>query len=75
MNKDLVTVTGACLLIRTMAESPQIELHFQSPLAMKGPTPVSASIHVATTITAGMYLLMGASLLIEYSSTVSILCI
>src|SRR6267154_1811983 len=42
---------------------------------MEGPTPVSALIHAATMVTAGVYLLMRSSPLIEYSSTVLILCL
>jgi NADH-ubiquinone oxidoreductase chain 5 len=42
---------------------------------MEGPTPVSALIHAATMVTAGVYLLMRTSPLIEYSSTVLLLCL
>ena len=72
---NIVTVIGICLLIGAMAKSSQIGLHVWLPLAMEGPTPVSALIHAATMVTAGVYLLMRASPLIEYSSTVLILCL
>ena len=75
VNSNIVTIIGICLLIGAMAKSSQIGLHVWLPLAMEGPTPVSALIHAATMVTAGVYLLMRASPLIEYSSTVLILCL
>ncbi|KAF2228690.1 hypothetical protein EV356DRAFT_522105 [Viridothelium virens] len=63
MSENIITLIGVCLLIGAMAKSSQ------------GPTPVSALIHAATMVTAGVYLLMRASPLIEYSSTVLILCL
>ena len=75
INGNVVTIVGICLLIGAMAKSSQIGLHVWLPLAMEGPTPVSALIHAATMVTAGVYLLMRASPLIEYSSTVLILCL
>ena len=75
ISENIVTVIGICLLIGAMAKSSQIGLHVWLPLAMEGPTPVSALIHAATMVTAGVYLLMRASPLIEYSSTVLILCL
>jgi NADH-ubiquinone oxidoreductase chain 5 len=75
INENIVTLIGICLLIGAMAKSSQIGLHVWLPMAMEGPTPVSALIHAATMVTAGVYLLMRASPLIEYSSTVLILCL
>ena len=75
INENIVTLMGICLLIGAMAKSSQIGLHVWLPMAMEGPTPVSALIHAATMVTAGVYLLMRASPLIEYSSTVLILCL
>ena len=75
INGMIVTIIGICLLIGAMAKSSQIGLHLWLPLAMEGPTPVSALIHAATMVTAGVYLLMRTSPLIEYSSTVLILCL
>jgi len=75
MSEDVVTIVGICLLIGAMAKSSQIGLHVWLPMAMEGPTPVSALIHAATMVTAGVYLLMRSSPLIEYSSTVLLLCL
>ena len=74
-NDNVITIIGICLLIGAMAKSSQVGLHVWLPMAMEGPTPVSALIHAATMVTAGVYLLMRASPLIEYSSTVLILCL
>ena len=73
ISENIITLIGICLLIGAMAKSSQIGLHVWLPLAMEGPTPVSALIHAATMVTAGVYLLMRASPLIEYSSTVLVL--
>lgn len=75
INENIVTIIGICLLIGAMAKSAQLGLHIWLPQAMEGPTPVSALIHAATMVTAGVYLLMRSSLLIEYSSTVLLLCL
>ena len=75
VNENIVTIIGICLLIGAMAKSSQVGLHVWLPMAMEGPTPVSALIHAATMVTAGVYLLMRTSPLIEYSSTVLVLCL
>ena len=75
MNNNIIIIIGICLLIGAMAKSSQVGLHVWLPMAMEGPTPVSALIHAATMVTAGVYLLMRSSPLIEYSSTVLLLCL
>jgi len=75
INENIITIIGICLLIGAMAKSSQVGLHVWLPMAMEGPTPVSALIHAATMVTAGVYLLMRSSPLIEYSSTILLLCL
>ena len=75
LNENVITIIGICLLIGAMAKSSQVGLHVWLPMAMEGPTPVSALIHAATMVTAGVYLLMRSSPLIEYSNTVLLLCL
>uniref|UniRef100_UPI0030DEE36E NADH dehydrogenase subunit 5 n=1 Tax=Dematophora necatrix TaxID=2751867 RepID=UPI0030DEE36E len=72
VNENVITIIGICLLIGAMAKSSQVGLHVWLPMA---PTPVSALIHAATMVTAGVYLLIRSSPLIEYSSTVLLLCL
>ena len=75
INENIITIIGICLLIGAMAKSSQVGLHIWLPMAMEGPTPVSALIHAATMVTAGVYLLIRSSPLIEYSSTVLLICL
>ena len=75
INETVIIIIGLCILIGAMAKSSQIGLHVWLPLAMEGPTPVSALIHAATMVTAGVYLLMRSSPLIEYSSTGWLICL
>lgn len=75
INENIITIFCICLLIGAMAKSSQIGLHCWLPMAMEGPTPVSALIHAATMVTAGVYLLIRSSPVLEYSSTVLLLCL
>ncbi len=75
INESVITIIGIFILIGAMAKSSQVGLHIWLPMAMEGPTPVSALIHAATMVTAGVYLLMRSSPLLEYSSTVLLLCL
>ena len=70
LNIDLFSLICIFLFIGVMGKSAQISLHTWLPDAMEGPTPVSALIHAATMVTAGVFLLARCSPLLEYSSLV-----
>jgi NADH-quinone oxidoreductase subunit L len=64
---DALTVTCILLFIGAMGKSAQIGLHTWLPDAMEGPTPVSALIHAATMVTAGVFMVARLSPLFEYA--------
>ena len=65
----LQTIIALCLFIACAAKSAQLPLYMWLPDAMEGPTPVSALIHAATMVTAGVYLVARAHPLFELSPT------
>ena len=67
MNIDAVDLICILLFIGAMGKSAQIFLHTWLPDAMEGPTPVSALIHAATMVTAGVFLVVRCSPIFEYS--------
>ncbi len=67
LNTNLITIICLMLFIGAMGKSAQFLFHTWLPDAMEGPTPVSALIHAATMVTAGVFLVVRCSPLFEYS--------
>jgi NADH-quinone oxidoreductase subunit L len=65
----LVTVICICLFIGAMGKSAQFPLHVWLPDSMEGPTPISALIHAATMVTAGIFMVARMSPVFELSDT------
>lgn len=64
---QVITVTCICLFIGAMGKSAQFPLHVWLPDSMEGPTPISALIHAATMVTAGIFMVARMSPLFELS--------
>ena len=73
----VVTATALCLLLGATGKSAQLPLYVWLPDAMEGPTPVSALIHAATMVTAGVYMIARTHVLFDHSpfalSTVAVI--
>jgi NADH-quinone oxidoreductase subunit L len=73
---DALTVTCILLFVGAMGKSAQIGLHTWLPDAMEGPTPVSALIHAATMVTAGVFMVARLSPLFEYAPVaLAVVCV
>ncbi|MDH3689391.1 MAG: NADH-quinone oxidoreductase subunit L [Gammaproteobacteria bacterium] len=64
-----ITVICLLLFVGAMGKSAQVPLHVWLPDSMEGPTPISALIHAATMVTAGIFMVARMSPLFEYSET------
>lgn len=70
MNETAISFIALLLLGGALAKSANIPLHSWLPGSMEAPTPVSALLHAATLVTAGIYLLLRCSPILEYTPTV-----
>jgi NADH-ubiquinone oxidoreductase chain 5 len=73
LNENIISIISLFLLGGALAKSANIPLHSWLPGSMEAPTPVSALLHAATLVTAGIYLLIRVSPILEYSSSILLL--
>jgi NADH-ubiquinone oxidoreductase chain 5 len=69
-NHFIINIALFGIFLAALTKSAQIGLHIWLPDAMEGPTPVSALLHAATMVTAGVYLLLRLNFVLECSSTI-----
>jgi NADH-quinone oxidoreductase subunit L len=69
LSPEMATAIALCLLVGAVGKSAQIPLYTWLPDAMEGPTPVSALIHAATMVTAGVYMIARNHAIYDLSST------
>ena len=69
LSPEMATAIALCLLVGAVGKSAQIPLYTWLPDAMEGPTPVSALIHAATMVTAGVYMIVRNHVIFDSSPT------
>lgn len=75
LNENILNIVTILFLLGAAGKSSQILLHNWLPNAIEGPTPVSSILHAATLVTAGIYLILRSSPLLEYAPSALILLV